>query len=98
MTGGRWTLRSRTRGRASIPLACALCLAALASGCRKSRCEDLTPVPIAGVYAGGGSLGEERMLRVSLLASGTQVALTYTTMDGSQIRAIYRAIKKGRKK
>ena len=74
-----------------------LSVAALLGGCRKSRCEDLTPVPIAGVYTGGGSLGKERMLRVSLLASGSEVALTYTTMDGSQIRAIYHALKKGKK-
>ena len=80
-----------------VVYASALCVATLAGGCRKSRCEDLRPVPIAGVYAGGGSLGEERLLRVSLLASGTQVALTYTTMDGSQIRAVYRALKKGKK-
>lgn len=76
---------------------CALWAVVLLGGCRKSRCEDLTPVPMAGVYTGGGSLGKERMLRVSLLASGNQVALSYTTMDGSQIRAIYRVLKKGKK-
>ena len=80
-----------------LAYACVLWALVPLSGCRKTRCEDLAAVPVAGVYTGGGSLGQERMLRVSLLASGDQVALSYTTMDGSQIRAIYRVLKKGKK-
>lgn len=75
----------------------ALMLASLAA-CKRTRCEDLQAVPIAGVYKGGGSLGEQRLLRVRLEASGKKVVLTYAMMDGSQIRATYRVSKKTKKK
>ncbi|HEY6881702.1 MAG TPA: hypothetical protein VI299_26930 [Polyangiales bacterium] len=78
-------------------LASALLIASLAS-CRQTRCEDLEAVPIAGVYKGGGSLGEERLLRVAIDATGKKVVLTYAMMDGSKIRATYRVSKKTKKK
>jgi hypothetical protein len=79
-----------------------LCLCAvpwlLASACKKtSRCEDLLPEPNAGSYRGGGSLGEERLLDVSLEADLKEVVLSYTTRDGSKIRAKYKVTKKTRK-
>lgn len=71
-------------------------LVALACGCRKPRCEDLEPAEVGGIYKGGGTLGEERLLRVSVNAAPKQVVLTYTAMDGSRIRALYRVTKKKR--
>jgi hypothetical protein len=68
----------------------------LSAGCRRTRCEDLEAVPVAGVYKGGGSLGEERLLRVAVDTSGKKVVLTYAMMDGSRIRATYRVSKKSR--
>jgi hypothetical protein len=79
-------------------LALAACLV-FWSGCKQTRCEDLEPVPVAGIYQGGGSLGDERMLRVGLdSSSGKKVILTWTNMDGSQIRATYRIAKKSKKR
>jgi hypothetical protein len=76
----------------------ATCTLASAAGCRaKTRCEDLVREPIAGKYRGGGALGEERMFDVSLEATAQQVALTYTSADGSRIRALYRITKKSKK-
>jgi hypothetical protein len=57
----------------------------------------MVPEPVAGSYHGGGSLGEERMLRVTLASSTKQVELSYTNMDGSQIKATYRVSKKRKK-
>ncbi|MEY4508962.1 MAG: hypothetical protein RLZZ450_1084 [Pseudomonadota bacterium] len=71
---------------------------ALATGCKKtSRCEDLLPEPNAGSYRGGGSLGEDRLLDVSLEANLKEVVLSYTSRDGSKIRAKYKVTKKTRK-
>ncbi|MDB4987849.1 MAG: hypothetical protein JWN04_3027 [Myxococcaceae bacterium] len=67
------------------------------AGCRATRCEDLQAEPNAGDYRGGGSLGEERLLDVSLKATSKQVVLTYTGRDGSRIHAIYRITKKSKK-
>jgi len=64
------------------------------SGCRQTRCDEYVPEPNAGDYRGGGSLGEERMLDVSLKASTKEVVLSYRAKDGSQIRAFYRVAKK----
>jgi hypothetical protein len=72
----------------------ALVLAALLSGCRKPRCEDLETAEVGGLYKGGGTLGDERLLRVSVNAAPKQVVLTYTAMDGSRIRAQYQVTKK----
>jgi hypothetical protein len=69
-------------------------LAALTVGCRMPRCEDLQPAPIEGKYRGGGTLGEERLLRVVVEASAKQVSFSYTTMDGSRVRAKYTITKK----
>jgi hypothetical protein len=54
----------------------------------------LIAAPIAGSYRAGGSLGKERLHRVSLDASEQEVVLTFTTPDGSRIRAKYRVSKK----
>jgi hypothetical protein len=71
---------------------------ALAAACKKtSRCEDLLPEPNAGSYRGGGSLGEDRLLDVSLEANLKEVVLSYTSRDGSKIRAKYKVTKKTRK-
>jgi hypothetical protein len=68
----------------------------LSAGCKKSRCEDIQAAPIAGVYKGGGSLGEDRLLRVAVDTRGEKVVLTYAMMDGSRIRATYRVSKKSK--
>jgi hypothetical protein len=67
-----------------------------AQGCRGPRCEDLTPEPLAGSYRGGGSLGPERLLDVTVEATEQRVQLTYTTLDGSKLRATYRVSKKSK--
>jgi hypothetical protein len=67
---------------------------ALLPSCRQTRCEDLVAEPIVGSYRGGGSLGEQRLLKVSLDASEKEVVLSYTTRDGSRIHAKYRVLKK----
>lgn len=67
-------------------------------GCKRTRCEDLEAVPVHGVYQGGGSLGEDRLLRVGIDTTGTKVVLTYAMMDGSQIRATYRVSKKSKQR
>jgi hypothetical protein len=67
---------------------------ALTPGCTETRCEELKRVTVNGVYQGGGSLGEERLLRVGVTASSDQVLLTWTMKDGSRIRASYRVAKK----
>lgn len=69
-------------------------LAALIVGCRRPRCEDLEPAPIAGKYRGAGTLGGERLLRVAVEASTKQVSFSYTTMDGARVRAKYTISKK----
>lgn len=71
-----------------------VCAAMCLTGCRQTRCEDLIAEPVAGSYRAGGSLGKERLLRVSLDASEQEVVLTFTTLDGSRIRAKYRVSKK----
>ncbi len=82
----------------SARLTCVLALATLAfSGCRATRCDEFVAEPNAGDYRGGGSLGEDRMLDVSLKATSKQVVLTYTSRDGSRIRAFYRVAKKSKK-
>lgn len=68
------------------------------AGCKRSRCEDIEAVPVAGVYKGGGSLGEERLLRVGVDTRGKKVVLTYAMMDGSRIRATYRVSKKSKQR
>lgn len=71
---------------------------ALLFACKKtSRCEDLLPEPNAGSYRGGGALGDERLLDVSMEANLNEVVLSYTSRDGSKIRAKYRVLKKTRK-
>jgi len=70
--------------------------ALLAAGCGPTRCEDYTPVAIGGTYKGGGSLGGERLLNVSLEAGAKQVTLTYTDLDGARVKATYRVLKKSR--
>ncbi len=76
-----------------------LALVVLSSAaCRQTRCEDLEAVPVSGSYKGGGSLGEERLLRVALDTSGKKVVLTYAMMDGSRIRATYRIKKKSKQR
>ena len=66
--------------------------------CKKtSRCEDLLPEPNTGSYRGGGSLGDERLLDVSLEANLDEVVLSYTSRDGSKIRAKYKILKKTKK-
>lgn len=75
-------------------IALAFALGALALGCRRPRCEDLEPAPIGGRYQGGGTLGDERLLRVVLEASTKQVSFSYTTMDGARVRAKYTISKK----
>lgn len=76
----------------------ALLLAALSCllGCPQTRCEELTAVPMEGSYRGGGSLGEQRLLKVAIEAAENEVVLSYTAMDGSQIRARYRITKKSK--
>ncbi|MET0340815.1 MAG: hypothetical protein ABW252_07420 [Polyangiales bacterium] len=75
-------------------LASALPVVLLVGGCRETRCEDLEPVPVSGDYRGGGSLGGERLLNVSLTAKGKDVELRYTSREGSKIRAKYKVTKK----
>ena len=75
----------------------ALLLALLLAGCRETKCEDLEPVPVAGEYRGGGSLGADRLLNVGLIAKGTDVELRFTASDGSKIRAKYKVTKKLKK-
>lgn len=65
-------------------------------GCPQTRCEELTAVPMEGRYRGGGSLGEERLLKVAIEAAEDEVVLDYTALDGSQIRARYRITKKSK--
>ena len=72
----------------------ALSAAGCLTGCRQTRCEDLIAEPIAGSYRAGGSLGKERLLKVSLEASEQELVLNFTTSDGSRIRAKYRISKK----
>lgn len=81
-----------------LPLALALVAPLYASGCRRTPCEELVAAPIAGTYRGGGTLAEARLLKVALEASAQQVVLTYTTLDGSRIRAKYRVTKKTRRR
>jgi len=70
----------------------------LAAGCKRTtRCEDLLPEPNAGSYRGGGTLGADRILDLSLEANLKEVVLSYTTRDGSKIRATYRVTKKTKK-
>lgn len=69
----------------------ALCLLA---ACNKTDCTKLERVAIPGAYKGGGSLGEERLLRVGLDAKDDKVVLTWTMMDGSRIRASYRVARR----
>jgi len=66
------------------------------AACRQTRCEDLRAEPIEGAYRGGGSLGEERMRKVSFEATSQQVVLTYSAQDGSRIRALYRVLEKSK--
>jgi hypothetical protein len=68
-------------------------LLTLLTACKQTDCEQLERAPVAGTYKGGGSLGEDRLLRVGLTASSQQVELTWTMMDGSRIRATYRVAK-----
>ncbi|HEX5655651.1 MAG TPA: hypothetical protein VFX59_00580 [Polyangiales bacterium] len=75
-----------------------LVLVALSAGCKQSRCEDIQAAPVAGLYKGGGSLGEDRLLRVAVDTSGKKVVLTYAMMDGSRIRATYRIGKKSKQR
>lgn len=77
-------------------VALALAVLALVVGCRRTSCEELTPVPNAGRYVGGGSLGSERLRGVAVEASATQVTLTFTSPDGARIKALYRVLKKRR--
>jgi hypothetical protein len=74
-----------------------LVVLALVCGCKRTRCEDLQAMPVAGLYKGGGSLGEERLLRVAVDATSSKVVLTYAMMDGAKIRATYRIAKKSKK-
>ena len=76
----------------------ALALAVLLAGCRETKCEDLEPVPVAGDYLGGGSLGPDRLLKVGLTAKGKDVELRFTARDGSKIRAKYKVTRKIKKK
>jgi hypothetical protein len=70
----------------------------LGAGCKPTtRCEDLLPEPNSGNYRGGGTLGEDRLLDVSVAANLKEVVLSYTTRDGSKIRATYKVTKKTRK-
>ncbi|MDB4975858.1 MAG: hypothetical protein JWN48_4199 [Myxococcaceae bacterium] len=89
----------RRRLRVHRPTRSVLLLFALLSGagCGRTRCEDLVAEPNAGSYRGGGSLGEDRMLDVSLKATAKQVTLSYTARDGSRIKAFYRVAKKSKK-
>jgi hypothetical protein len=70
--------------------------AACAPGCGRTPCDELVPVPIVGSYRGSGTLGQEHLLKVSLEASEQQVVLSYTTRDGSRIRAQYRVLNKSK--
>ena len=82
----------------NVHLGCVIALLALGcAGCRATRCDEFVAEPNPGDYRGGGSLGEDRMLDVSLKASSKQVVLTYTSRDGSRIRAFYRISKKSKK-
>jgi hypothetical protein len=81
------------RLRASCLFAVAM---ACAPGCGRTPCEELVPAPIVGSYTGSGTLGDERLLKVSLEASERQVVLSYTTKDGSRIRALYRVLDRGK--
>lgn len=74
-----------------------LLLPALLPACRETRCEELRPAPMAGEYRGGGSLGDERLLRVGLKATDDRVLVTWTMKDGSRIRATYSVKKKLKK-
>jgi hypothetical protein len=74
-----------------------LLLSVSAAACQPTRCEDLEAEPISGAYHGGGTLGEERMLDVSIKATPKQVVLSYRGKDGSHIRAFYRIAKKSKK-
>lgn len=87
-------LRPSPRVATASAFVCALLV--LCAGCRATRCEDLVPEPIAGKYLGGGSLGEERLLRVSLEASPDQIVLNFSRGDGTRIRAKYRIKSKGK--
>jgi len=81
-------------------LVCAALAASLllASSCKPTtRCEDLLPEPNAGSYRGGGTLGDERILDLSVTANLKEVVLSYTTRDGSRIRATYKVTKKTRR-
>lgn len=84
-------------GRAALVRALPLLALSALGGCRETRCEDLEPVPVAGTYRGGGSLGDERLLKVTLTAAGDDVELRYTTRDGATIRAKYKVTKKYKK-
>ena len=57
----------------------------------------MLPEPNAGSYRGGGSLGDERLLDLSLEANLKEVVLSYTSRDGSKIRAKYKVTKKTRR-
>jgi hypothetical protein len=70
----------------------------LSAGCKRSRCEDIQAAPVAGIYKGGGSLGDERLVRLAVDTSGKKVVLTYAMMDGSRIRATYRVSKKSKQR
>lgn len=67
---------------------------ALLAGCKQTDCAKLERVAIPGAYKGGGSLGDERLLRVGLDAKDEKVVLTWTMMDGSRIRASYRVARR----
>lgn len=71
-------------------------LLTLLAACKQTDCTKLERMAVAGTYKGGGSLGEERLLRVGLAASSQQVVLTWTMLDGSRIRATYRVAKQRR--
>jgi hypothetical protein len=78
---------------------CALAASALlGASCKPTtRCEDLLPEPNSGNYHGGGTLGEERILNLSVAANTREVVLSFTTRDGSKVRATYRVTKKTRR-
>jgi hypothetical protein len=65
------------------------------AACGPTPCEELIVEPLVGSYRSGGTLGEQNLLKVSLQASSKQVVLSFTTKDGSRVRALYRVTKKG---
>lgn len=72
----------------------AACAIALGAGCRGTPCEEFLAVANEGRYSGGGALGPNKLVAVSMQVSPKTVVVAFTSPDGARLRATYLVRKK----